>query len=102
MDENSFRPSDGCGAAPGGAYISVGLRSGGRYPPLRPTPAEARLAADLAAGLTLAQSAGRHGIAVKSARTYLERVFQKTGTHQQSQLVAMLKTMQPLVAPSVQ
>ncbi|MBW8909952.1 MAG: helix-turn-helix transcriptional regulator [Mesorhizobium sp.] len=66
------------------------------------TPAEARLAADLAAGLTLAQSAGRYGITVKSARTYLERVFQKTGTHQQSQLVAMLKTMQPLVAPSVQ
>jgi DNA-binding CsgD family transcriptional regulator len=63
------------------------------------TPAEARLAADLAAGLTLAQSAGRHGITVKSARTYLERVFQKTGTHQQSQLVAMLKTVQPLVSP---
>lgn len=61
------------------------------------TPAEARLATDLAAGLTLAQSASRHGVTVKSARTYLERVFQKTGTHQQSQLVAMLKTMQPLV-----
>ncbi|RWB70474.1 MAG: helix-turn-helix transcriptional regulator [Mesorhizobium sp.] len=61
------------------------------------TPAEARLATDLAAGLTLAQSASRNGVTVKSARTYLERVFQKTGTHQQSQLVAMLKTMQPLV-----
>jgi len=30
MDENPFRLSDGCGAAPGGAYISVGLRSGTR------------------------------------------------------------------------
>ncbi|TPI42868.1 hypothetical protein FJW07_02725 [Mesorhizobium sp. B3-1-9] len=41
---------------------------------------------------------GRAGAASpsKSARTYLERVFQKTGTHQQSQLLAMLKTLQPL------
>lgn len=62
------------------------------------TPAEAQLAADLASGLTLAASAARHGVTVKSARTYLERIYRKTGTHQQSQLVAMLKTMQPLIA----
>ncbi|WP_027168427.1 hypothetical protein [Mesorhizobium sp. WSM3224] len=66
------------------------------------TPAEARLAADLAAGLTLSETAAPGGITVKSARTYLERVFQKTGTHQQSQLVAMLKTLQPLVPAPVQ
>ena len=62
------------------------------------TPAEARLAPDLPAGLTLAETAARGGVTVKSARTYLERVFQKTGTHQQSQLVAMLKTLQPLAS----
>ena len=33
---------------------------------------------------------------------FLERVFQKTGTHQQSQLVAMLKTLQPLASLSPQ
>ncbi len=63
------------------------------------TPTEARLATDLASGLTLAESAARHGVTVKSARTYLERIFRKTGTRQQSQLVAMLKTVQPLVSP---
>jgi len=64
------------------------------------TPAEARLATDLASGLTLGQSAARHGVTVKSARTYLERIFRKTGTSQQSQVVAMLKTVQPLVSPT--
>jgi len=62
------------------------------------TLAEARLAMDLASGLTLAQSAASRGVTVKTARTYLERIFHKTGTHQQSQVVAMLKTVQPLVA----
>lgn len=64
------------------------------------TPAEARLAADLASGMTLAASAARHGVTVKTARTYLERIFHKTGTHQQSQVVAMLRTVQPLAAPA--
>lgn len=64
------------------------------------TPAEAKLATDLASGLTLGQSAARHGITVKSARTYLERIFRKTGANQQSQVVAMLKTVQPMVRPT--
>jgi DNA-binding CsgD family transcriptional regulator len=62
------------------------------------TPAEARLAMDLADGLTLAESASRHAVTVKTSRTYLERVFRKTGTRRQSQLVNMLKTVQ---APSI-
>ncbi len=66
------------------------------------TPAEARLAADLTSGLTLAESAAKHGVTVKSARTYLERIFHKTGTHRQSQLVAMLKNVQPHVSPPSQ
>ncbi|MET3583200.1 DNA-binding CsgD family transcriptional regulator [Mesorhizobium robiniae] len=54
------------------------------------TPAEARLAAALAAGRSVHEAATEIGIAVKSARTYLERIFRKTGTSRQSQLVALL------------
>lgn len=56
------------------------------------SPGEARLAAALAAGKTLSEAAAGAGITVKSARSYLERVFQKTVTHQQSELVALLKS----------
>jgi DNA-binding CsgD family transcriptional regulator len=62
------------------------------------TPAEVRLAMDLASGLSVTQSAAERGVTVKTARTYLDRIFYKTGTHHQSQLVALLKTVQPLVA----
>jgi DNA-binding CsgD family transcriptional regulator len=65
------------------------------------TPAEARLATDLADGLTLTESAVRHAVTVKTSRTYLERIFRKTGMRRQSQLVSLLKTVQPpLVSPS--
>lgn len=63
--------------------------------------AEARLAADLASGLSIAESAVRSGITYRTARTYLDRIFRKTDTHHQSQLVAMLKTVQPLVVPTL-
>jgi DNA-binding CsgD family transcriptional regulator len=59
------------------------------------TPAEARLAMDLADGLTLAESAVRNVVTTKTARTYLERIFRKTGTRRQGQLVNILKTVQP-------
>jgi DNA-binding CsgD family transcriptional regulator len=62
------------------------------------TPSEARLAMDLADGLTLADSAVRHAVTVKTARTYLERIFRKTGTRRQGQLVNMLKSVQPPLA----
>ncbi|WP_245493158.1 MULTISPECIES: helix-turn-helix transcriptional regulator [unclassified Mesorhizobium] len=56
------------------------------------TPAEARLAVELASGRSVQEVAIEIGIAVKSARTYLERIFRKTGTGRQSQLVALLKS----------
>jgi DNA-binding CsgD family transcriptional regulator len=59
------------------------------------TPAEARLATELASGLSLGQAAGRAGVSVGTARNYLMRIFRKTGTSQQSQLVALLKTVHP-------
>lgn len=59
------------------------------------SPAEARLAAKLAGGASLQRAAAACGITLNSARTYLIRIFRKTGTSQQSQLVALLKTVQP-------
>jgi DNA-binding CsgD family transcriptional regulator len=60
------------------------------------TPAEARLAAALASGRTLKEAAASANITVKTCRTYLERIFSKTRTHQQSELVALLKSTEPL------
>ncbi|MDE1995325.1 MAG: helix-turn-helix transcriptional regulator [Rhizobiaceae bacterium] len=60
------------------------------------TPAEARLATVLTSGRSLKIAAGESGVTVKTARTYLERIFRKTGTHRQSELVALLKAAQPL------
>ena len=58
-------------------------------------PAEARLAAALASGKSLKEIAAQQGIQVSSARTYLAHIFRKTGTHQQSELVSLLKSAQP-------
>lgn len=62
-------------------------------------PAEARLAAALAAGQSLKQAAAGAEIMVSTARSYLEAIFRKTGTSQQSQLVALLKSTGPLGRP---
>jgi DNA-binding CsgD family transcriptional regulator len=62
------------------------------------TPAEVKLAIALAAGSTLQQAAINASIQLTSARTYLDRIFRKTGTHQQSQLVALLKSAQSFPA----
>jgi DNA-binding CsgD family transcriptional regulator len=60
------------------------------------TRAEAKLAVSLACGLSLRDSTDRTNLTVKTGRSYLERIFAKTGTRQQSELVAVLKTVQPL------
>jgi len=64
------------------------------------TPKEAALAARLASGMTLKEAAADARISINTARSYLDSVFLKTGTHQQSQLVALLKSAQPLIRPS--
>jgi len=56
------------------------------------TPAEARLASALSQGKTLLEATENSNITVKTGRSYLERIFAKTGTRQQSQLVALLKS----------
>ncbi|RUY60441.1 helix-turn-helix transcriptional regulator, partial [Mesorhizobium sp. M7A.F.Ca.CA.001.09.2.1] len=60
------------------------------------TPAEARLATALASGRSLKEAADTSNITVKTGRTYLERIFSKTRTRQQSELVALLKSTEPL------
>ena len=66
------------------------------------SPAEAKLAAALSSGLTLKQAADDAGVRISTARSYMESVFRKTGTHQQSQLVALLKSTQPFKAATVE
>ena len=56
-------------------------------------PAEARIAVHLAEGRTVMQAALASGITIKTARTYLERLFQKTGVRRQAELVALLKSI---------
>ena len=63
------------------------------------TPAEARLADALAQGQPLKDAASGANITFKSGRTYLDRIFAKTGTHQQSELVALLKSAERIVKP---
>jgi DNA-binding CsgD family transcriptional regulator/PAS domain-containing protein len=54
------------------------------------TPAEARLAAKLATGISLQQAADEIGIAKETARGYLKRIFGKTATSRQGELVRLL------------
>jgi DNA-binding CsgD family transcriptional regulator len=57
------------------------------------TKAEARLAAALANGANLQDVAGRLRVSKETARDQLKAVFQKTDTHRQSQLVALLSQL---------
>lgn len=54
------------------------------------TRAEARLAADLVRGHTLEQAAAERGVSLNTVRTHLKRVFAKTGTSRQADLVSLL------------
>ena len=57
------------------------------------SPAEARLAAALADGLSPEQAARKLGIAKATVRSQLKAVFSKTETHRQSELVAVLSRL---------
>ncbi len=54
------------------------------------TPAEVRLCLALAEGLTVTQAADRLGVTRETTRHQLKMVFQKTDTHRQAELVALL------------
>ncbi len=54
------------------------------------TPAEASLAATLAAGRTVAEHATRRGISVETARSQMAAIRRKTGCRRQADLAALL------------
>jgi DNA-binding CsgD family transcriptional regulator len=54
------------------------------------TPAEARLAEQLASGPSLSDAADNLGITIGTARTQLKSVFLKTDTSRQAELVRLL------------
>lgn len=58
------------------------------------TPSEARFLSMLAQGGTLAEVAETLNLSVKSARTYLDRIYAKTATHRQSDLLLLLRDIQ--------
>ena len=54
------------------------------------TPAESRLALRLTTGEALRAAASALDINYETARTMLKRVFEKTGTHRQAELVIVI------------
>ena len=56
------------------------------------TESEARFASALACGQSLTQAAAAQKVRISTARTHLARIFQKTETRQQSQLVSLLRS----------
>ncbi|KSV64638.1 hypothetical protein N182_36480 [Sinorhizobium sp. GL2] len=57
------------------------------------TKAEAALAMSLAGGLSLQQSAAARSISYETARTHLRTIFEKTGTHRQTELIALINAV---------
>jgi DNA-binding CsgD family transcriptional regulator len=53
------------------------------------TPAETRLLESLLAGHTLAETATTLGIAMTTAKTHLDNIFQKTGVNRQAELMRL-------------
>lgn len=54
------------------------------------TPAESRVADLIATGGSIGDIARRFGLSAQTVRTHMKSIFGKTGTHRQSDLVAML------------
>lgn len=61
------------------------------------TPAEARVAIDLAEGRTIEEICKQRGISVNTVRTQLKRAMQKTDSRRQSELVKTITTLPKLV-----
>jgi DNA-binding CsgD family transcriptional regulator len=61
------------------------------------TPAEAGIACEVVKGSGLVECASRIGISQATARTHLHRVFEKTGTKRQAELVRKVLASRPVV-----
>jgi len=55
--------------------------------------AEGRIALSLLEGSSLAEAAELNGVGVETARSQLKRVFLKTGTRRQAELVGLLASL---------
>jgi DNA-binding CsgD family transcriptional regulator len=53
------------------------------------TPSEKRLLESLLAGRSLTETAAKLGVAMTTAKTHLEKIFQKTGVNRQTQLMRL-------------
>jgi DNA-binding CsgD family transcriptional regulator/PAS domain-containing protein len=62
------------------------------------TPAETRLLESLLAGHTLTETATALGIAMTTAKTHLDNIFQKTGVNRQAELIRLAARAAPPVA----
>lgn len=60
------------------------------------TPAEARVASNLAMGGTLPQIASELGVSLNTVKAQLKAVFEKTGTNRQASLVSLLSSLRSL------
>ncbi len=54
------------------------------------TPSEAKIGQAIAQGISLEEAARKSGITVSSARTYLKRIYSKTNTNGQADLVKLI------------
>jgi DNA-binding NarL/FixJ family response regulator len=59
------------------------------------TQSEVSFATALTEGLTVSEAARKCGLTVSSGRTYLARIFAKTGTHRQAELITLLTSTHP-------
>jgi DNA-binding CsgD family transcriptional regulator len=57
------------------------------------TPAQANLAGKLATGSSMETAAAELGVTVETARSHLKAIFNRTGTHRQGELVALLNRL---------
>jgi DNA-binding CsgD family transcriptional regulator len=63
------------------------------------TGAEARVLAALLEGLSVSDTAARHQISVNTVRWHLKRLFEKTGTNRQSELIRLASNAVPQIRP---
>lgn len=57
-------------------------------------PSQSALAVALASGCSLQQAAAERGLSYATCRTYVERIYRKTGTSHQGELVALIKAVE--------
>jgi DNA-binding CsgD family transcriptional regulator len=62
------------------------------------TPAETRVLASLLSGHTLAETAATLGVAMTTAKTHLDNIFQKTGVNRQADLIRLAARSAPPAA----